>query len=158
MSFRPIYAELADELANRFGVQQVFYFSRELGLPRDTFVQHQVKIPPGARVLAVAGIAKPRSFVEHLRMSGYDVVDLIQVRDHYQYLEKDISNIVARAKNLDVNYVITTEKDMVRLREHKPLDCSVLWVPLKLNLQPAVQFRAWLQDRLNAARTIRLSN
>jgi len=151
-------AEHADDLANRFGVQQVFYFSRELGLPRDTFVQQQVKIPPGARVLAVAGIARPRSFVEHLRTAGYDVVDLIQVRDHYQYLKKDISNIVARAKNLDVNYVITTEKDMVRLREHKPLDCSVLWVPLKLNLQPAVQFRAWLQDRLNAARTIRLSN
>ena len=151
-------AEFADELASCFGVQQVFYFSRELGVPRDASVQHQVEIPPGTRVLAVAGIARPRSFVEHLRTSGYDVVDLIQVGDHYQYLQKDISNIVARAKNLDVNYVITTEKDMVRLREHRPLDFSVLWVPLKVNLQPVAQFHAWLQDRLNTARAITLGN
>ncbi len=151
-------AEVADELVSRFGVQQVFHFSRELGVPRDASVQNQVTIPPGTRVLAVAGIARPRSFVEHLEVSGYDVVDLIQVRDHYQYLEKDISNIAARVKKLDVNYVITTEKDMVRLREHTPLDFSVLWVPLKVNLEPAVQFHTWLQGRLNAARAITLGN
>ena len=151
-------AEFSDELVNRFGVQQVFHFSRELGVPRDASVQHQVEVPPGTRVLAVAGIARPGSFVEYLKTSGYDVVDLIQVRDHYQYLEKDISNIAARAKNLNVNYVITTEKDMVRLREHRPLGFSVLWVPLKVNLEPAVQFNAWLQGRLNAARAIKLDN
>ena len=82
----------------------------------------------------------------------------LQVRDHYQYLEKDISNIAARAKNLNVSYVITTEKDMVRLCEHMPLDFSVLWVPLKVNLEPAVRFHAWLQNRLNAARAITLGN
>ena len=151
-------AEVADELVSGFGVQQVFHFSRELEVPRDAFVQNQVTIPLGTRVLAVAGIARPRSFVEHLEVSGYDVVDLIQVRDHYQYLEKDISNIAARVKKLDVNYVITTEKDMVRLCEHMPLDFSVLWVPLKVNLEPAVQFHAWLQNRLNAARAITLGN
>ena len=147
--------EHARALAIRLGVGQAFYFVRELGSPSplEAAQTREVEIPDGIRVLAVAGIAKPQTFVDALRTSRYDVVDLIQVRDHHQYSGKDVSGIAERAASLRVDYVVTTEKDMVRLRPHAPFTFPLLWVPLRVTVQPADHFRSWLRERLTAARS-----
>ena len=144
--------EHARALAVRLGVGEVFHFVRTLGPPRNAADSQERRVPDGARVLAVAGIAKPQSFVDDLRTSRYDVVDLIQVRDHHQYSRKDVSGIADRAASLAVDYVITTEKDLVRLQLHAPFAFPLLWVPLKVPVQPADHFRSWLTERLVTAR------
>ena len=144
--------EQARTLAVRFGVGEAFHFVKALGPPRDVVDSRESAVPSGTRVLAVAGIAKPQSFVDDLRASRYDVVDLIQVRDHHQYSGKDVSSIADRAASLGVDYVITTEKDLVRLRPHAPFAFPLLWVPLSVTVQPVDRFRSWLGERLATAR------
>ena len=144
--------EHACTLAVRLGVGEVFHFVKELGSPRDAADSLEREILDGTRVLAVAGIAKPQSFVDDLRTSGYDVVDLVQVGDHYQYSRKDVSGIADRATSLGVGHVMTTEKDLVRLQLHAPFPFSLVWVPLMVTVQPADHFRSWLTERLTAAR------
>jgi tetraacyldisaccharide 4'-kinase len=144
--------EQARALAFRLGVGEAFHFVKALGTPRDAADSQEREIADGTRVLAVAGISKPQSFVDDLRTSGYDVVDLIQVRDHHQYSRKDVSGIADRAASLGVDYVVTTEKDLVRLQLHAPFGFPLLWVPLKVMVQPPDHFRSWLTERLAAAR------
>ena len=145
--------EHARALAVRLGVGEVFHFVKTLAPPLNAADSHEREIADGTRVLAVAGISKPQSFVDDLRTSGYDVVDLIQVRDHHQYSPRDVSGIADRAASLGVDYVITTEKDLVRLRLHAPFAFPLLWVPLTVIVQPPDHFRSWLTERLAAARS-----
>ena len=144
--------EHARAVAVRLGVDESFHFVRELGLPLDAATSVPHELAHGTRVLAVAGIARPQSFVDALRTSHYDVVDIIEVRDHHQYSRKDVSGIADRALSLGVDYVVTTEKDLVRLQLHSPFTFPLLWVPLNVTVQPADRFREWLGSRLAAAR------
>lgn len=144
--------EHARTVAVRLSVDESFHFVRELGLPIEAASSVAHELADGTRVLAVAGIARPQSFVDALRRSHYDVVDLVEVRDHHPYSVRDVSGIVDRALSLGVDYVVTTEKDMVRLRQHSPFRFPLLWVPLNVTVQPAGRFRDWLSSRLVAAR------
>ena len=144
--------EHARAIADRLGVGEAFHFVKTLGFPRDATDLQEKEVVDGTRVLVVAGIAKPHSFVDDLRASGYHVVDLIQVRDHHPYSRKDVSGIADRAESLKVDFVITTEKDLVRLRLHAPFAFPLLWVPLRVMVQPADHFRSWLTERLATAR------
>ena len=144
--------EPARALADRLGAGEAFHFVRTLGPPRDAADLHERDVPDGTRVLAVAGIAKPQSFVDDLRRLKFDVVDLIQVRDHHQYSRRDVSGIADRFASLGVDYVITTEKDLVRLQLYAPFAFPMLSVSLRVRVEPADRFRSWLTERLAAAR------
>lgn len=144
--------EHARAVAVRLGVDESFHFVRELDVPRDAATSVERQVADGTRVLAVAGIARPQSFVDALRSSHYDVVDLVEVPDHHQYSRRDVSTIAVRALSVGIDYVVTTEKDMVRLRLHSPFRFPLLWVPLTVTVQPTDRFREWLSARLVAAR------
>ena len=63
--------------------------------------------------LVLCGIAQPQFLLEYVK-TKYPQAELMAYRDHYQYKPKDIDDIMARAKNFD--FVLTTEKDIQRLR------------------------------------------
>ncbi len=67
----------------------------------------------GKRVLAVAGIARPERFLEALRGMGADVFATVLRRDHHRYRDVDLREIDAASSGAD--FVVTTEKDLVRL-------------------------------------------
>jgi tetraacyldisaccharide 4'-kinase len=67
----------------------------------------------GARVLAVAGVADPESLAHQLSCLGA-LVSLVTYPDHHAYTESDIGRLVSAAANVD--YVVTTHKDAVKLR------------------------------------------
>lgn len=67
-------------------------------------------------LLALAGIANPRPFIKYLKKSGAKVtVSLFS--DHHNFTRKDMALIADQYAQLkgDRNYIITTEKDAVRL-------------------------------------------
>jgi tetraacyldisaccharide 4'-kinase len=66
----------------------------------------------GKKVLAFSGLGDNRSFFELLRFLGADVVQEISFPDHYAYRYKDIEGL---ASYTDVNYIVTTEKDAVKI-------------------------------------------
>jgi len=70
----------------------------------------------GKRLSAFAGIAAPAAFAETLRSSGVTVEDITAFADHHWYSLDDLARLDARADELSVDALITTEKDWVRLR------------------------------------------
>lgn len=66
-------------------------------------------------VLAFAGIAGPRSFFKTLNSLGAKIIKYITYPDHYPYNLRDISEIVKAAEAVEADFIVTTEKDAVRL-------------------------------------------
>lgn len=73
-----------------------------------------------AGIVAVTGIADPEPFIKYLRQSFGEIVHLM-FPDHHKFRPDDIQNIITSFNNLKnpLKYIITTEKDAVRLAEIK---------------------------------------
>lgn len=63
--------------------------------------------------LVLCGIAQPQYMYEYVR-SLYPQAQLMAFPDHHHYTAADIEHIMAKARNFD--FVLTTEKDIQRLR------------------------------------------
>ncbi len=70
-----------------------------------------------ARILVSAGIGDPDSFAAQCRELGADV-QLLPFPDHHWFGERDLHRL--RAAALEVDYVVVTEKDAVKLRHMWP--------------------------------------
>jgi tetraacyldisaccharide 4'-kinase len=68
----------------------------------------------GKKVLALSGIANPDSFSSLLRKCKMEVVSEVIFPDHHFYLSKDLSSVKQKSKGVD--WIVTTEKDMLKLR------------------------------------------
>ncbi|MGA1865284.1 MAG: tetraacyldisaccharide 4'-kinase [bacterium] len=74
----------------------------------------------GKPVLAFSGIADPGSFLNNLKETGAMIVNSVIFTDHHWYSERDMNKIREIANLSGAEYIITTEKDGVRL----PTDCK----------------------------------
>ncbi len=70
----------------------------------------------GKEVWALSAIGNARAFENTLRELGATHVEGISFRDHHDYSEKDVLNILRRIDPNDV--VVTTEKDWVKLQKY----------------------------------------
>lgn len=151
-----------EAVAGQLGVEHVFTLApkydalRALGGGGEAFEAHD------RRVVAVAGIARPERFFAALRELGWDVVRELVFRDHHWFTPHDLDAIRRLAVDADVDLVITTEKDAVRLQslmgQGPPPDGTVAWavLPLELAIEPPDRFSAWLAARLAGARRRRI--
>ncbi len=73
----------------------------------------------GARVLAAAGIADPRSFAAQCRELGAEV-RLLPFGDHHPFTHEDMEEILHLGRRVD--YVVITQKDAVKLQGMWPED------------------------------------
>jgi tetraacyldisaccharide 4'-kinase len=86
-------------------------------------------------VILVSGIADPAPLKEYLgKLAGE--VNLIGYPDHHRFTEKDISKIIEVFNSTPApeKFIITTEKDAIRLREFtniaEPLRSSFYYIPV----------------------------
>jgi tetraacyldisaccharide 4'-kinase len=68
----------------------------------------------GKKVFALSGIANPDSFTSLLKNCGMEIVKEAIYPDHHRYAEKDLALI--REKSRGTDRVVTTEKDMLKLK------------------------------------------
>lgn len=69
----------------------------------------------GKTVTLVSGIADPGSFESLITSLGINTGLSFRFPDHHRYLESDLEKIIKESKNKNIDTVITTEKDAVRL-------------------------------------------
>ncbi len=69
----------------------------------------------GKTCLAFCGIASPFSFTASLKELQLRVVATKFFPDHYVYREKDLLDLVQEGLNRRIDFLVTTEKDKVRL-------------------------------------------
>ena len=65
---------------------------------------------------AFCGIGSPESFKKTVLSAGCSLKGLKKYSDHYSYKEEDIEDIIKEAKAGNAGWIVTTEKDMARLR------------------------------------------
>ena len=75
----------------------------------------------GVKVYAIAGIASPGAFFDSLSRLGANVVGTISYRDHHMFTEADVTRMVREAEESSAKWIITTEKDIMRLRPYASL-------------------------------------
>ena len=92
------------------------------------------------------GIAAPASFRNTLveagiRLSGFQAYD-----DHYHYSGGDVKMLLDRAVSSGAGGLITTEKDLVKVRNLFPADFPLLALPIELD--PEDDFELFLRQHL----------
>ena len=108
----------------------------------------------GKRVLAFAGIGDPARFFRTLRASGVEVVLERAFPDHHRFSQGEIETLIAQARH-DALTLVTTEKDMARLRSLKGLPGwaqQIVPFAVTLEFENAADLRKLVSDRLFRAR------
>ncbi len=109
---------LESEIRRRHPAVPIFHSHYEvLGLVGPGKERGLIDSVRGKRVLALSGIGNPHYFISLLQREGAHVVDEISFPDHHAYTPRDVTAVEARAREVD--WVITTEKDLVKLRRWK---------------------------------------
>ncbi|UCD84561.1 MAG: tetraacyldisaccharide 4'-kinase [Deltaproteobacteria bacterium] len=67
------------------------------------------------KILAFCGTANPSSFRQSLQELELDIAEFIEFPDHWYYRQSDLKRIAKMAQGLGVDYIVTTEKDGVKL-------------------------------------------
>ena len=100
----------------------------------------------GKRVLALSGIAVPRGFENILVQHGATVVDHKIFADHHRYSLQEIIDLQTLAQDLNVDALITTEKDAVRVPhlEHRHVPMYYLRVEIEM-FSGQEQFHEWIR-------------
>lgn len=88
------------------------------------------------RVFGFCAIANPHSFRETISRFCGEVAGFETFRDHHRYTQRDVIGIVEESRRCRCDAVITTEKDMVKLR-HLSLGESVYSVAIDFDVDDA---------------------
>ena len=84
------------------------------------------------RVLLFSGLANPLNFEKTVISLNPSYIERIDFLDHHKFKKKDLNTIKKRANNMKADYILTTEKDIVKLP--KNIDIENLYV-LKIEFE-----------------------
>ena len=105
----------------------------------------------GARVAAFAGIGNPSAFRTSLATHGAELVGFRSFPDHHAYAATDLQALGDWAHGLRVDLVITTLKDLVKVRAARLGDVPLFALEIALELLPDDDAAASLAALLTAA-------
>lgn len=98
--------------------QQLFFTTMQYGAPRSMTTGLPAPVPSGkTSVLCLTGIARPESYIQHLKQLTPHVTAL-KYPDHHRFSKRDVRNIQTVFEEIynPDKYIFTTEKDAVRLK------------------------------------------
>jgi tetraacyldisaccharide 4'-kinase len=87
----------------------------------------------GKRFYSFCGIGNPRSFEQSLVSSGVILTGFKSFRDHYRYRQGDIHAIRREAEKRGADWIVTTEKDIMRIRRFD-LPENLVWLCIEFNV------------------------
>jgi len=90
----------------------------------------------GKKIAALSGIGDPSSFEKLLKGAGADIVLNLRYPDHHEYRQNDLRIIREKIKAHDLDTVITTQKDAVRLAtlDQEKIGAQVLVLRIELKI------------------------
>lgn len=72
------------------------------------------------RVFIVSGLGNPAFFKKTVEHLGFNICGMKSFQDHYNYKENDILQLETTTKQLGGSLILTTEKDWLKIKGHKP--------------------------------------
>ena len=88
----------------------------------------------GKRIGAFSGIATPESFEKFLKDFGASLDYTRRFLDHYRFTYEDLVSIFSESMRKRVDFIVTTEKDSVRLPEHLPCPVPLYYLRLEIDI------------------------
>ncbi len=88
----------------------------------------------GTRIAAFSGIASPESFEKMLRGFGAEIRYNQRFLDHHRFSRYEIEGLYRRAGELELDMIVTTEKDAVRLFEDMESPVPVYYLRLEIDI------------------------
>lgn len=88
----------------------------------------------GARIAAFSGIASPESFERMLREFGAEIRYNQRFLDHHRFNRNEIERIYCKAAELELDMIVTTEKDAVRLFDDLESTIPVYYLRLEIDI------------------------
>jgi len=110
----------------------------------------------GKRVLAFAGIGDPERFFRSLRAARIEVVRTRPFADHHMFSRDEIAALAADASREQLT-LVTTEKDLARLRGRDDVPAGIVPFAVQLEFDDPEQLRRLISDHLYQARERRFS-
>ena len=86
------------------------------------------------KVASISAIACPVSFEKFLEEQGAEIVERIHYADHHAYTEQEIIDFINAAKKAGAEYILTTEKDAVRIPKIDRMDIPILFLRIQIDI------------------------
>ena len=88
----------------------------------------------GMRVAALSAIACPGSFEGFLEQLGAKLVLKDHYADHHRYTQQEIIDFINQAKAAGAEYIVTTEKDAVRIPKLDRCDVPLIYLRIQIDI------------------------
>lgn len=95
---------------------------------------HEPSFLKGKKIAAFAGIARPDVFEETLRELGANILYFRGFRDHHYYSEDEIKTLNKTREDSNADYLLTTEKDWVRISSLSTSIPTLAYLTIKFTL------------------------
>ena len=105
----------------------------------------------GKRVFAFAGIGDPERFFRTLHASGIEVARTRAFADHHVFSQDEIAALAAEAQREQLT-LVTTEKDLARLRGRAGVPDGIVPFAVQLEFDEPAKLRQLISDHLYKAR------
>ena len=113
---------------------------------------HDLSFLSGKRVVLLSSIGDPDYFKETVKDLGAEIAEDIIFSDHHNYTEHDAAYIVKRCNERKFDFILTTEKDEVKLRRMSLSFGSYPVMTLVIEMQ-VISGKEQLVDRLRSLYT-----
>ena len=88
----------------------------------------------GMKVAALSAIARPESFEGFLEQLGAELVCKDHYADHHRYTQQEIIDFINQAKAAGAEYIVTTEKDAVRIPKIDRCDVPLIYLRIQIDI------------------------
>ena len=124
--------------------EHVFCYDPEKMLPDNNLAYYDI--------LLITGIANPKPLQNHLSKFSESVKHM-KFKDHHNFTDDDIKNILAEYKKLgDYKLILTTEKDYVRLKTFDYLRELIYYWPINIEIDHKKDFNNLILQYASASK------
>src|SRR5262249_53425710 len=111
------------EVLSRWNPQSPIFHARlpAAGLWDESGGPIEVARVSSGRSIAVCGVAGPRGFAASVEELGLSPIETLVFRDHQRYRDRQLAQMRRAAEKAEASWIITTEKDAVKLRGRAPV-------------------------------------
>ena len=128
--------ELTNDLKNRFPSKPIFrsdHLPEKIVIPNRRLVKN-VDLINSMDIMGFAGIARPDVFMKTLTELGAELIFFKVFKDHHSYQSREIQELMTEKRRLKADYLITTEKDWVRMENFIPAYPDLAYLTIKFSL------------------------
>lgn len=101
-------------------------------------------------IFSLAAIAQPAAFEEDLRNMGFNLAKTYRFADHHYYTQEEIETIARSAKKVDIEAIITTQKDAVRLGHLKEVNPPLIYLKIEMRVREKEKFHTFLVQSITS--------